>query len=296
MAHSHANCPSHSIKNTQVLKVSFAIITAFMVVEYLGGYFFNSLALMADAGHMLNDSISLGLALFALTIAAKNIRLSKWLAFINGASLLIIAAFIIWEAIERLQNPPEMKSLPMLMVATLGLIVNIIVAKMMLSADHDNLNIRAAYLHVMADLLGSVVAILSGLSALFFGWLWVDPLASLLLSLIILRSGWQVTVAAMQALSQPDDKPFNVHAHSHGDHSHAHGGSCDHSHDHEENEAHDHGDGVKCNHDHQNEKQPHRHADGSACNHDHSNDAHDHEHNDKEEKVIEHQHSEKCKH
>ena len=96
---------------------------------------------------------------------------------------------ILVEAIQRWQNPIEMMALPMLGVASLGLLVNLFVAKIMLNSDHDNLNIKAAYLHVLTDLFGSIIAILSGLSTYFLGWLWVDPLASMILSILVRKSG-----------------------------------------------------------------------------------------------------------
>ncbi|WP_373767782.1 cation diffusion facilitator family transporter [Glaesserella sp.] len=196
--HDHSHIP----QDRRILLLSFAIISVFMLVEFIGGYLFNSLALMADAGHMANDSLSLGLAIVALWFATKKPRISQWLAVINGSSLLLIAGYIIWEAVERLQIPQTMQALPMIVVATLGLIVNLFIARLMLKANHDNLNVRAAYLHVLADLFGSVVAIISGLTAYFLAWQWVDPVASLLLSLIILRSGWQVTAKAVQTLGR----------------------------------------------------------------------------------------------
>lgn len=188
---------SHIPQDRKILLASLVIITLFMILEFIGGTLFNSLALIADAGHMANDALSLGLAAVAVWIAHKAPRISQWLALLNGGSLLVIAVLIIWEAAERLQSPQPVDALPMIAIASVGLIVNIIVAKMMMSADQHNLNIRAAYLHVLADLLGSIVAIISGLAIYFFDAQWVDPLASLLLSLIILRSGWQVTKATL---------------------------------------------------------------------------------------------------
>lgn len=200
MAHHHSHDHHHIPQDKRTLIISFCVISGFMLIEFVSGYRFNSLALMADAGHMANDALSLGMALFALWIAAKHPKVSQVLAVVNGLSLLLIAGYIIWEAVERLQHPIKMLPLPMMVVAIIGLIVNIVVARLMLNADHNNLNIRAAYLHVLADLIGSVVAILSGLGAYLFNWQWIDPLASLLLSLIIFRSGWQVTQAALSAL------------------------------------------------------------------------------------------------
>ena len=179
---SHAHIP----QDKKILALSLAIITGFMVVEFVGGYWFNSLALMADAGHMANDSLSLFLALLALFLSAQK---QRYIALLNSGSLIVVALMILVEAIQRWQNPIEMMALPMLGVASLGLLVNLFVAKIMLNSDHDNLNIKAAYLHVLTDLFGSIIAILSGLSAYFLGWLWVDPLASMVLSVLVLKSG-----------------------------------------------------------------------------------------------------------
>ena len=179
---SHAHIP----QDKKILALSFAIITGFMVVEFVGGYWFNSLALMADAGHMANDSLSLFLALLALFLSAQK---QRYIALLNSGSLIVVALMILVEAIQRWQNPIEMMALPMLGVASLGLLVNLFVAKIMLNSDHDNLNIKAAYLHVLTDLFGSIIAILSGISAYFLGWLWVDPLASMILSVLVLKSG-----------------------------------------------------------------------------------------------------------
>ena len=179
---SHAHIP----QDKKILALSFAIITGFMVVEFVGGYWFNSLALMADAGHMANDSLSLFLALLALFLSAQK---QRYIALLNSGSLIVVALMILVEAIQRWQNPIEMMALPMLGVASLGLLVNLLVAKIMLNSDHDNLNIKAAYLHVLTDLFGSIIAILSGLSVYFLGWLWVDPLASMILSVLVLKSG-----------------------------------------------------------------------------------------------------------
>ena len=187
-SHEHHDHSSHEHipQDKKILALSFAIITGFMVVEFIGGYWFNSLALMADAGHMANDSLSLFLALLALFLSAQK---QRYIALLNSGSLIVVALMILVEAIQRWQNPIEMMALPMLGVASLGLLVNLFVAKMMLNSDHDNLNIKAAYLHVLTDLFGSIIAILSGLSAYLLGWLWVDPLASMVLSVLVLKSG-----------------------------------------------------------------------------------------------------------
>lgn len=187
-SHEHHDHSSHEHipQDKKILALSFAIITGFMVVEFVGGYWFNSLALMADAGHMANDSLSLFLALLALFLSTQK---QRYIALLNSGSLIVVALMILFEAIQRWQNPIEMMALPMLGVASLGLLVNLFVAWIMLKSDHDNLNIKAAYLHVLTDLFGSVIAILSGLSAYFLGWQWVDHLASMILSILVLKSG-----------------------------------------------------------------------------------------------------------
>ena len=187
-SHEHHDHSSHEHipQDKKILVLSFAIITGFMVVEFVGGYWFNSLALMADAGHMANDSLSLFLALLALFLSAQK---QRYIALLNSGSLIVVALMILFEAIQRWQNPIEMMALPMLGVASLGLLVNLFVAKIMLNSDHDNPNIKAAYLHVLTDLFGSIIAMLSGLSAYLLGWLWVDPLASMILSVLVLKSG-----------------------------------------------------------------------------------------------------------
>ena len=187
-SHEHHDHSSHEHipQDKKILALSFAIITGFMIVEFIGGYWFNSLALMADAGHMANDSLSLFLALLALFLSTQK---QRYIALLNSGSLIVVALMILVEAIQRWQNPIEMMALPMLGVASLGLLVNLFVAWIMLKSDHDNLNIKAAYLHVLTDLFGSIIAILSGLSTYFLGWLWVDPLASMILSVLVLKSG-----------------------------------------------------------------------------------------------------------
>lgn len=192
MTHQHSHHTHTS--NRKVLVISFTLISVFMLVEFLSGYYFKSLALIADAGHMANDSFAL---LIALYLSPKN---QSRVAVLNGFSLIVVALFIIWEAIERWQSPQMIQSLPMLVVAILGLCVNMLVAWLLLKGDLHNLNLRAAYLHVLADLLGSIVAIIAALSIVFLGWMWVDTVASVILSLFILKSGYAVTKEAMLSL------------------------------------------------------------------------------------------------
>ena len=192
--HKHEHSHAHTPTNKKILSTSLVIISSYMIIEFLGGYYFNSLALMADAGHMANDSLSLLLALIALFLNAQN---QKRFALLNGTSLIVVAVWILVEATERWQYPTTMLALPMLGVAITGLLVNIFVAWLMMKGDHENLNIKAAYLHVLADLFGSLVAIIAGLSAWLLNWQWVDLVGSGILSLLILRSGINVVRQAV---------------------------------------------------------------------------------------------------
>ncbi len=192
--HKHEHSHAHTPTNKKILSTSLVIISSYTIIEFLGGYYFNSLALMADAGHMANDSLSLLLALIALFLNAQN---QKRFALLNGTSLIVVAVWILVEATERWQYPTTMLALPMLGVAITGLLVNIFVAWLMMKSDHENLNIKAAYLHVLADLFGSLVAIIAGLSAWLLNWQWVDLVASGILSLLVLRSGINVVRQAI---------------------------------------------------------------------------------------------------
>ena len=192
--HKHKRSHAHTPTNKKILSTSLVIISSYMIIEFLGGYYFNSLSLMADAGHMANDSLSLLLALIALFLNAQN---QKRFALLNGTSLIVVAVWILVEAIERWQYPTTMLALPMLGVAITGLLVNIFVALLMMKGDHENLNIKAAYLHVLADLFGSLIAIIAGLSAWLLNWQWVDLVGSGILSLLILRSGINVVRQAV---------------------------------------------------------------------------------------------------
>ena len=217
MGHDHSHNHTHGA-NKKVLLISFIIITSYMIVEAIGGYLTNSLALLADAGHMLSDAISLGIALLAFTFGAKVANHSKtygykrfeiMAAVLNGLTLIIIALYIFYEAIGRFQNPPEVASTGMLVIGTIGLLVNILVAWMMMRGGdvEGNLNMRGAYLHVISDMLGSVGAIIAALLIIFFGWEWADPLASVIVAVLVLRSGYFVTKSGLHVLMEgtPED-------------------------------------------------------------------------------------------
>ena len=196
--HHHSHDDKSSIKRVQLALVLTGI---FMVVEVVGGIISGSLALLADAGHMLTDTMALALAAFAFRVSSKPAdtkrsygyqRFQIIAAFVNGLSLLAIVGWILFEAVMRLINPPEVIGTTMLVVASAGLVVNVVVFLILHSGDQENLNIRGAALHVLGDLLGSVAAIIAAFVIIKTGWMPIDPLLSVLVAALILRSAWQL--------------------------------------------------------------------------------------------------------
>jgi cobalt-zinc-cadmium efflux system protein len=172
-----------------------------MVAEVVGGLLSGSLALLADAGHMLTDFASLSLAWLGFRLTRQPAdwrrtygfdRFAVLVAFVNGVSLFAIAAWIVVEAVQRLKEPITVLGAPMLWIAAAGLAVNVVSFLVLRSGDRDNLNIRAAVLHVIGDLLGSVAAVIAALVILGTGWTPIDPLLSIVVALIIVRSAWRV--------------------------------------------------------------------------------------------------------
>jgi cobalt-zinc-cadmium efflux system protein len=212
MGHDHGHDHTHGA-NKRVLLISFLIITSYMIVEAIGGLLTNSLALLADAGHMLSDSISLAIALIAFKLGEKVASKSKTFGYrrfeilaavLNGVTLIVIALFIFYEAIHRFANPPEVATTGMLIVSSIGLAVNILVAWIMMRGGdvEENLNMKGAYLHVLSDMLGSIGAIAAALLIMFFGWGWADPLASVIVAILVLRSGYFVSKSGLHVLME----------------------------------------------------------------------------------------------
>ncbi|KKB34701.1 cation diffusion facilitator family transporter [Bacillus thermotolerans] len=199
MGHNH----NHANNNRSALKWSFFLISIYMIVEVIGGLMTNSLALLSDAGHMLSDAAALGLSYVALTFGQKAASNKKTFgykrfeilaAFINGITLVVISVYIFFEAYQRITNPPEVISTGMLIISTLGLIVNIVAAFILMKGDKgENLNVRSAFLHVLGDMLGSIGAIIAALLIMFFGWNLADPIASIIVAVLIIISGYRVT-------------------------------------------------------------------------------------------------------
>lgn len=218
--HNHGHSHVHT-NNKKVLFISFLIITAYMIIEAAGGAITNSLALLSDAGHMLSDSIALGIALLAFTYGAKAVNAEKTYGYrrfeilaaaINGVTLIGISIYIFYEAIERFISPPEVATVGMLIISAIGLLVNLLVAWLMMrgSDTEHNLNMRSAYLHVLSDMLGSVGAIAAALLMMFFGWGWADPLASVIVAALVLRSGFAVTKSSLHILMEGTPSNINV--------------------------------------------------------------------------------------
>ncbi|NIM00782.1 MAG: cation diffusion facilitator family transporter [Acidobacteria bacterium] len=195
---------------TRRLTAVLALTAVFTVVEAVGGWLANSLALLADAGHMFGDNIALGLALVAAWSARRPPdpartygyqRAEILAALFNGVALIIIAFYITSEAWERFSNPPDVRWMTMLGIGTAGLIVNIIAAFLLHGSQH-NLNMRGAYLHVLGDLLGSIGVLVAAACAGFGGWAVADPIASAVLSLIIVFGAIRLVLQAVHVLME----------------------------------------------------------------------------------------------
>jgi len=213
--HAHADGASHDFGTSSRGEMSarlawvLGLTAAFMGAEVVGGLLSGSLALLADAGHMLADVAALGLSAFAMRLARlppsqkRTYGLARFeilAALVNGAALLVIAGLIAWEAWRRFRDPVEIDGSVMLAVATVGLVVNLVGAGLLHRHAHHNLNVRGAYLHVLGDLLGSVGAILAGVVVVATGWTPIDPIASVAIALLILISAWNLVREATDVL------------------------------------------------------------------------------------------------
>ncbi|MEJ7624046.1 MAG: cation diffusion facilitator family transporter [Pyrinomonadaceae bacterium] len=207
-AHSHHD-HSHGSDRTGRLKIALILTFLYMFAEAIGGWLTNSLALIADAGHMLTDVAALSLTIGAIWFASRPAtakktfgyyRLEILAAFVNGIALVLLSIWVIYEAVERWQSPPSINGLHLTFIAFGGLIVNVIAAKLLHGGSDTDLNMRAAWLHVMGDLLGSVAVIVAGVLIFFFGWLWADPLCSVLISVIIIIGSWRLILESVNVL------------------------------------------------------------------------------------------------
>lgn len=234
MSNNHKNTPipekdqesdqphDHSLRSLsrKLLFWALFINLVFLVVEVVGGIITNSLALLADAGHMLTDVAALTLALVVSFLAAKPATAEKTYgllraevlgAFINGASLVLIVGLILREAWLRIGTTSEIDAPLMLGVASLGLLANLVSAFILNKGDKDNVNVRGAFLHMVADALGSVGAIVAGVVIWTTGWTLIDPVASVIISALILWSGWGLLKRTVNILLEATPENIDYH-------------------------------------------------------------------------------------
>lgn len=225
-SHSHGSVPHGpnqgsvaALHQTRLLIV-FGLTTTYLLVEVVGGILTNSLALLADAGHMLTDVLGLAMALFAIRFAQRPATPAKTYGFYraeilaalaNGILLFGIAGYILYEAYERFRAPGEIESLPMLVVAVGGLVVNIIGAWLLMGGSGESLNMRGAFLEVISDLLGSLGVIVAAIVIYFTGWWQVDPLISVGIGLFILPRTWILLKGALDVLLEATPAHIDVH-------------------------------------------------------------------------------------
>jgi len=201
------------------LAIALVLTGLFMLVEFAGGLMANSLALLADAGHMLTDTAALGLAWAAVRVAIRPAdlrrtfgyqRLRVLATFINGCALLFITVWIAIEAVQRLFTPVPVSGAMILWIGSVGLAINLLVFALLRRGDADDMNIAAASLHVLGDLLGSVAAIVAALVILSTGWTPIDPLLSLLVCLLIVRSAWSLIRRSTHILMEGAPEELDV--------------------------------------------------------------------------------------
>jgi cobalt-zinc-cadmium efflux system protein len=209
--HHHHATAAEVAGNRRRLAVALGLTATYMVAEVVGGIAANSLALLADAGHMFSDAAALGLSLVAVVLAQRPATLQRTYGFhraeilaalTNGAALLVLSVLIAREAWERLSAPPEVQGGLMLAVAFGGLVINLANLRILSGGRESNLNVRGAWLHVMADTLGSVGAISAGAAIYFFGWRWADPVASFIIASLVLYSAWGLVRETLDVLME----------------------------------------------------------------------------------------------
>lgn len=218
--HGHSHGPSLAragARHVKPLLISFVLIAAFFVVEAVAGVVTGSLALISDAGHMLTDVVGLGMALAAIHLATRHetrsdgrgqhhtfglYRLEILAAFVNSLLLFGVAIYVLVEAARRLSDPPEVDTGPMLVVAVLGLLVNLVAFALLREGSKESLNVEGAYLEVVADALGSVGVIVAAILVGVFGWRWADPVFGAVIGLWILPRTFRLGRHAVRILLQ----------------------------------------------------------------------------------------------
>ncbi len=221
MTHAHHEHANHAdaADNRRRLTMALALTATYMVAEIVGGLLANSLALLADAGHMFSDAAALGLSLVAVMLAQRPATANRTYGFhraeilaalTNGAALLTLSVLIAREAWERLSEPPEVRGGLMLVVACGGLVINLLNLFILSGGRHQNLNVRGAWLHVMADTLGSIGAITAAGLIYLFGWRWADPAASFVIASLVLYSAWELIRETLDVLMEGVPKGISI--------------------------------------------------------------------------------------
>ena len=219
MRHSHSH--GRAARSRRRLSIVLVLTAVYMVAEAVGGWMTGSLALLADAGHMLTDVAALALALIAVWFGSRPATSSKTFgyyrleilaALINGVALILISLLIFYEAYQRWAEPPAVRSGLMMLVATGGLVINLVCARLLHGDHQDDLNVRGARLHIIGDALGSVGAILAGGLMWLYGWYAADPLFSSLISLLIIWSSWHLIRESTNVLLEGTPAHINLAA------------------------------------------------------------------------------------
>jgi len=214
---SHRHSPAGASRGR--LLIVLGLVIGYLFVEVAGSLLTNSLALLADAGHMLTDAVGVALALLAIHFAARPATATKSygyyrleiLAAVTNAVLLFgVAAYVLYEAYRRFNEPPDVLGLPMLGIAAVGLVVNLISIRLLAAGARASLNVRGAYLEVLGDFLGSVAVLVAGLLILTTGWSSADPIASVVIALLILPRTWALLREAVDVLLQATPKGVNL--------------------------------------------------------------------------------------
>jgi cobalt-zinc-cadmium efflux system protein len=209
----------HRSNETRRLKIALLISLSYFFAEAIAGFLTNSLALLSDAGHMMSDIGAMILSLLAFRMAQRPAtvestygfhRVEILVALFNGLGLWLIVGVIFTAAYNRLLNPPEVQSQGMIIVAFVGLLVNIAAGMILHGSHHENLNLRGAYLHVVSDAIGSVGAIVAGLIMFTTGWYLADPLISIFIGLLILHSSWSLIKDCLSILMQSVPKGIRL--------------------------------------------------------------------------------------
>ena len=201
------------------MKTALILTLVFMFVEFIGGLAANSLVLMADAAHMFTDAAALGLSLFALWFSSRPATPAKTYGFfrveilaalVNGAGLIVLSLLIFYEAFHRMVSPPPVNSRLLLFIAVAGLLVNLLSAYVLHQCHHSSMNVEGAFLHVIGDAASSVGTIAAGILMWWKGWLWADPLTSILVGVLILYSAWRLVKDSADILLEGTPAHINL--------------------------------------------------------------------------------------